>query len=192
MLESSEQLVYVAWLVVQCLRDLRVQVCWDCWLSYGSPSSSNSSSLTLIQVQGFLSSDHGLAVSIRFCLNQPFVGPYRMQPCYAPDCKHTVESAIVSGLGASPWDVSQFGPFPKPCFSQSLFPFSPCSSIRQAHFWVKVFDCVMATPALHLMSCCSIGGGFHKIPLTTVGHFIYCLSLWVMRFFQLYQVSSIL
>jgi hypothetical protein len=33
-LGTSYQLVYAAWLVVQCLRNLGVQVNWDCWSSY--------------------------------------------------------------------------------------------------------------------------------------------------------------
>jgi hypothetical protein len=33
---ASDQLVYAAWLVAQCLRDLgTLQVCWHCWSSYG-------------------------------------------------------------------------------------------------------------------------------------------------------------
>ena len=31
---GPHQLVYAAWLVVQCLRELRVQANWDCWSSY--------------------------------------------------------------------------------------------------------------------------------------------------------------
>jgi hypothetical protein len=36
---------------------------------------------------------------------------------------------------------------------------------------VRVFDCGMATPSLHLMPCISAGGGLYKSPLPTVGHF---------------------
>ena len=34
---SSSQLVYAVCLVVQCLRDLGVQINWDCWSSYSIP-----------------------------------------------------------------------------------------------------------------------------------------------------------
>jgi hypothetical protein len=46
---------------------------------------------------------------------------------------------------------------------------------------VRVPDCGMATPSLHLMSCVSTGGGLHKFPPSTVGHLIQSPSYWVLR-----------
>lgn len=34
-LGASDQLLYAAWLVAQWLRDIGVQVSWDCWSTYG-------------------------------------------------------------------------------------------------------------------------------------------------------------
>jgi hypothetical protein len=44
-------------------------------------------------------------------------------------------------------------------FPLSLLQFCPCSSFRQEQFWVRVFDCGMGTPSLHLKPCLSTGGG---------------------------------
>jgi hypothetical protein len=36
----------------------------------------------------------------------------------------------------------------------------------------SVFDCGMATPSFHLMSCLSTRDRVYKFPLPTVGHFL--------------------
>jgi hypothetical protein len=48
-------------------------------LPMGSPFST-SSSLSLVQAQGSLPSDHWLGLNICFCLSQLLVGPLRGQP----------------------------------------------------------------------------------------------------------------
>jgi hypothetical protein len=50
-------------------------------LPMGSPSSSASSSLSLIQLQGSLTSFHWLGISICIYLSQLLVEPLRGQPC---------------------------------------------------------------------------------------------------------------
>ena len=70
-------------------------------LPMGFASSSASSSRSLCQPQGSLTLVHWLGVSICICLDQLLVGLLRGQPCQAPVCKHTIASAIVSGLGTS-------------------------------------------------------------------------------------------
>ena len=50
--------------------------------------------------------------------------------------------------------------------------FCSCSSFRREQFWVRVFDCEMANPSLHLRSCLSIGGGLYEFPVPTVRPFI--------------------
>jgi hypothetical protein len=50
-------------------------------LPMGSPSSSASSSLSLIQPQGPWTSDQWLGVSICVCLSQMLVGPLGRPPC---------------------------------------------------------------------------------------------------------------
>jgi hypothetical protein len=61
--ENVNQHLYATWLVAQCLRDLR-GIGRDCWSYYWSSSSSASSSLSLIQPQGSLSSVQWLGASI--------------------------------------------------------------------------------------------------------------------------------
>ena len=73
--------------------------------------------------------------------------------------------------GASP-SGSPVGLVTEPPFPQSLLHFCPYSSFRQEQFWVRVFDCGMATPSLTLMLCLFTGGGFYKFCLPTVGNFI--------------------
>jgi hypothetical protein len=46
---------------------------------------------------------------------------------------------------ASPWAGSQFGPVSGPPFLQAVLWFCPLSSFTQEQFWVRVFDCGMAT-----------------------------------------------
>lgn len=51
-------------------------------LPMGLSSSSTSSSLSLIQPQGSLTSHHRLCIiSMRFCLSHLLIGPLRGQPC---------------------------------------------------------------------------------------------------------------
>jgi len=61
---ASYQLVYAAWLVAQCLREMVVQVIETAGLLMGLPSFSASSSPFLIQPQRSPASVHWLGVSI--------------------------------------------------------------------------------------------------------------------------------
>ena len=82
--------------------------------------------------------------------------PLRGQPFKAPVCKHTAASVILSGLEMDP----ELG------FALSLYSvFNLCNSFRQEQFWVRIFDCGMATSSLHLMPCPSTGGGLYNFPL---------------------------
>ena len=75
---------------------------------------------------------------------------------------------IVSGLGASTWAGSHFGPVPGPSFPQSPLHVHPCSSFRQEQLWVRV--CLWdGNPIPHLMPCLLAGGRLYKFPLSTVG-----------------------
>jgi hypothetical protein len=96
-----DQLVYAGWLLPQCLRDL-----WDPgWLKllfflWGCPPPQ------LLQpfpnsTMGSPTSVHWLGVNICICLSQLLVGPLKGQTYWAPVCKHTIASVVLSGLGAS-------------------------------------------------------------------------------------------
>jgi hypothetical protein len=76
----------------------------------GPPSSSASSSFSPIRPQKSQASFRWLGASTCIWLFQLLVWSLKGQPCLAPVCKHTVVSVKVSGLWASPWAVSQFGP----------------------------------------------------------------------------------
>jgi hypothetical protein len=73
---ASHQLVYAAWLVAQCLRDLGgSRLVETVSFPMGSPFSfSTSSTHSLIQPQGSMISVQGLGVSICFC--KLIVGPH--------------------------------------------------------------------------------------------------------------------
>jgi hypothetical protein len=90
----------------------------------------------------------------------------------------------VSGLGTSPWAGSHFGPIAEPSFPQVPLHFHPCSSFRQEQLWVRVLT-VGWQHLPHLMPWLPAGGGLYKFFLTTVRHFIYSPSLWVLRVFHL-------
>ena len=77
-------------------------------LPMGSPSFSVSSSLSLFQSQGSPMSVHCLGVNICIYLSQLLVGPLGGQSCQALVCKHSIARVIVTDLGASTWDLSQF------------------------------------------------------------------------------------
>ena len=70
-------------------------------------------------------------------------------------CGLSIASVIVSGLGASPYAGSQFGPVAGPLFCQDLLHFCLFSSFRQRQFWVRVFDCGWQPhPSLDVLSFC--------------------------------------
>jgi hypothetical protein len=50
--------------------------------------------------------------------------------------------------------------------------FVPAEPFTQEQFWVRLFDCGMATTSLNLMLCLSTGGRLYQFLLPTVGHFI--------------------
>jgi hypothetical protein len=80
-------------------------------LPMGSPSSSTSFRLSLIQPQGSPTSVHWLCVSIFFCLGQLLVGPLRGQPWQTSIYKHTVVLVIALSHETSPlrWITSWAG-----------------------------------------------------------------------------------
>jgi hypothetical protein len=82
-LGSAYQLVYAAWLVTQCLRDLGEgsRLIETAGPPTGSPSSSASSSFPLIQPQGPAASVHWLSVNICIWLFQLLVGFFKGQSC---------------------------------------------------------------------------------------------------------------
>ena len=51
----------------------------------------------------------------------------------------------MSGLEASHWAGSQFGPITGPPFPQALLQVWLCSYFKEEQFWVRLFDCGMAT-----------------------------------------------
>jgi hypothetical protein len=67
--------MYAAWLMVQGSGLVETAA-----LPMGLPSSSTSSSFSLVQPQGSLTSDCWLSVSICICLSQLLIGPLRGQP----------------------------------------------------------------------------------------------------------------
>ena len=122
----------------------RPQLDWipTCNSPHKAPSFLSFLSLTLPE---FPNSGKYLAVIICICFSQFPVEPLRGQPCYALVCKLTIASIIVSGLGASPWAGSQFGP----SILQFLLHFCPYISFRQDKFWVKSFVGMLVYLSLH-------------------------------------------
>jgi hypothetical protein len=57
----------------------------------------------------------------------------------------------------------------KKTFPPVSSPFVPAVLLDRNNSGSEVFYCVMATLSPHLMPCLSIGGGFYKFPLSTVG-----------------------
>ena len=73
-LGASYQLVYAVCLVVQCLRDLGVQINWDCWSSYRITLLLSFFQPSLIQQQESAASVHWLGANICIWLFQLFLG----------------------------------------------------------------------------------------------------------------------
>jgi hypothetical protein len=73
-LGASYQLVYATWLVIQYLRDLRVQVSWDCWSSYRVALFLSLFQSSLIQKQWLAASVHCLGANICIWLFQLLAG----------------------------------------------------------------------------------------------------------------------
>jgi len=137
----------------------------------GLPSSSASSSLSLIQPQWAAASVHWLAVNICIRLFELLIGACGRQSLLASFCEHSIVWVIVSGLVASPWTGSHFGPVAGTPFPQALLHFYPCSSYTQGQLWVRGFDCGMASSSIpQLIPCLSTGGELYNFPLPTVGH----------------------
>jgi hypothetical protein len=111
----------------------------------GSPSSSGSSSFSLIQPQWSADSIHWLGANICIWLFQLPVVSFRGQSWEVPFWEHTIASVIVSGLGASHLAGSYFGPGAEPPIPHALLQFCPCSSFRQEQLWIRGFDCGLAT-----------------------------------------------
>ena len=79
---GTDQLVYAAWLVAQCLGDsgeLGSRLVEIAGLPMGLPSSSTSSSLSLVQPEGSLAFIHWLSVNICIYLSQLLVETLRGQ-----------------------------------------------------------------------------------------------------------------
>ena len=145
----------------------------------GSPSSSASSSLSLIQQQGSSASVHWLGATICLWLFQLLVQSFRGQSDLAPFCELTIALVIVSVLGTSPWAGSHFGPVNGPSFLQVPLHFHPCNSFKnnyESDVWLW-----HGNPIPHLMSCFPPGGRLYKFSFSTVGHFIKGPSLYVLR-----------
>lgn len=148
------------WLSVWVI--LWVQVSWDCWFSFVV-------ALLLSFFQLFPNSTTGVPsfcslVGCKYLLLSQSTARWASQRvCYAPVCEHTRTSILVSGLGVSPWDGSQFGLVTGPPFPQCLLHFCPCSSFRLGQFWVSIwlwddnsFSHLMPCPTLQVSSTGSL------------------------------------
>jgi hypothetical protein len=140
---TSWYMLHGWWLTVWKL--LEFQVKWEFWSSYGVALFLNFIQLSPKSISRF--SSYCQLVGYKYLdLFQLHIGPFK-ESHDRPICKHTIES----GLGLPTWTGSQFGPVTGPHFPQTLLYFYSCSSFRHEQFWVRVFDCEMATPSLQLM-----------------------------------------
>jgi hypothetical protein len=147
-LGTAHRLVHAAWLVVQCLRNLSgSNLVKTAGLPTGSPSSSASSSLSLIQPQESASSVHWFVVNSSSDSFSSLLG-------------------LSEGSRARPflWVLQSFSNCVRPwhlplswipiwaycwtSFFTALLHFCRCSFFRQEQLWVRVFDYGMATPSL--------------------------------------------
>jgi hypothetical protein len=147
----------------------RVQLSWDCWSSCWIPLLSFFQPFpnSTIGVLGFYP-----LVRCKYLLLSLSDAYWASQRAAMLGCRYTIASVIVSSLGAAPWPGFKLGPVIGPPYAQSLLHFSPWRVFMQGQFWVRVFDCGMATPSIHLMPWFSTGGGFHGFPYPTVEYFI--------------------
>ena len=136
-------LVYAVCLVVQCLRDLGVQINWDCWSFYTIALLLSFFQPSLIQQQWSAASVYSLGKNMSRLI---------------PFCEHSIASIIVSGFGTSPSAGSNYGPVAGPSFPQAHLHLHPCNSFRQEELWVReVTVGWQPHPSLHVLSsCCSI------------------------------------
>jgi hypothetical protein len=112
-------------------------------LPMGLQSSSAPSVLPLTFPLGSLDSVWLLAVTIWICISQVLAETLRRQPYQAPDSKHFLASAIVSGFDVCRWNGSLGGAVSGWPFLQTLFHFfffCTCLSFGQEHFWVNNFE----------------------------------------------------
>ena len=134
-------------------------------LPMGSHFSSASSSLSLIQPQ----------VSVHW-MGVQYLSLTLSAACWASpkaamlgSCLYAHHNIInnVRPWTPTPWAGSQFGWITEPPTPLALLYFCSFSCFRQ--FWIRVFDCGMATPSRHSMPCLPSGDGLYKFPLPTVG-----------------------
>ena len=79
-------------------------------LLIGLSSSSASSSFSPVQPQGSAASIFCLGANICIWLFQLLAGSSAVRSCYVPFHERFIALVAVSGLGASPWAGSKFGP----------------------------------------------------------------------------------
>ena len=162
--------MYAALLLAQCLRDHRGldQLRLLVGLSIGPPFSSASSSFPLIQTQGSLTSVQWLGINICFCLSclLGLLEDNHANLLFVSTPQHSVRPWNLPLRWIPSW-AGHWTVFP-----QSLLRFCTFSFFRQEQFWVRIFDCEMATPSLYLMPSLFTGGGLFQFPFPTVGHFI--------------------
>jgi hypothetical protein len=118
----------------------------------GSPSSSASSSFSLIQLQELIIGWVQISTSDSFSYLLGISEYILISPFF---CEPSISSVIVSGLGASPWAGSHFGHVTRPCFPQAPLHFHPWSSFRQEKIWVRVLTVGwQPPPSLNALSWC--------------------------------------
>jgi hypothetical protein len=136
-LGASYQLVYAAWLVVQCLRDLGgVRLIETAGPPTGSPSSSSSSSFSLIQPQGSADSVHWLPTNICIWLAACWVFQRAVMISPFLWALHSLSNSVRPWT--SPWAGSHFGPVSRSSFPRARLHFHLCSFSRQKKLWVRV------------------------------------------------------
>ena len=86
---------------------------------------------------------------------------------------------MVSVLVTSMWAGSHVGLVTGPSFSQAPLQFHSCNPFREEKFCVRFVT--VGCPLPHFMPCLPAGGGLYQLPLPTVGHFIKCPFLLVLR-----------
>jgi hypothetical protein len=139
-LGASYQLVYAACLVVQCLRDLKVN--WDCCSSYRITLLSFFQP-SLIQQQGSAASIGWMQISAslsaacwvfqRAVMIDPFLWAL-----------HGLSNSVRNAF----WAGSHFGPVAGPSFPQVSSPFQSLQFFQTGTIMGQRCDCGMTTPSL--------------------------------------------